>query len=138
MKNFILILIILAVPSCVREENITSTLVFNLGDLDSIEIQIFNDTSVDEGLQLELTQQILLNEGNVMYITTDTDFSVLTPVNLINADSVSVIFNDDKQSGYLARDRDRNLFFLSSYYIRQGNTFTKTFTIEDYENADPI
>ena len=56
---------------------------------------------------------------------------------VLNTDSVVVTLNRDRRIISSVRT-DSYPILRSSFYNRSGNTFKKTFTQEDYNNAEPF
>jgi hypothetical protein len=134
----LLIIIICSLNSCIREGFETTSVKYDLGTLDNVNIEFYKtfiDTNDVRTVDLKWFAE--LDAENPLFEYSESGFSSVSIAQLLRVDSVVVTFNGDRKTVYLDAPIN-NSFLREFYYIRSGNTFTKTFTNEDYENADPI
>ena len=138
LKIFLSLVIVLFIYSCIREGYEITTVRYELGTLDEVDIEFYKtfvDTNDVRFVDLKWLAE--LDAANPLFEYSESDFGSVNVAQLIRVDSVVITLNRDRRIIY----RDTligNDFFNDSYYERESNTFTKTFTNEDYENADPI
>jgi hypothetical protein len=115
-----------------------TTVKYELGTLDEVDIEFYSVFVDDDNMRfITLIRQTELNATNRIYEYSESDFGPVNVGHLIGSDSVVVTLNNDRRIIYLRILSDDSIF-NDDYYQKRGNTFTKTFTNEDYENADPI
>lgn len=139
IRNLLLIVFIAcSLCSCIREGNEVTTVRYELGTLDEVDIEfytVFDDVNNVRSVDLKWLAE--LDAANPLFEYSESDFGSVNVAQLIRVDSVVITLDGDRRIIY----RDTligNDFFNDEYYQKDGNTFTKTFSSEDYENADPI
>ena len=64
--------------------------------------------------------------------------SGVSPAEPLNGNSAEIIFNMEKVIFSAEDEPDINFLFSNEYYYIKGDTYTYTFTNEDYDRAEPI
>ncbi len=64
----------------------------------------------------------------------------ITPINVVEFDSVVVKFNDNRKLTFSTSSGANQQIFLLDFYQREGNSdnYTFEFTEEDFNNAEPF
>ncbi len=137
MKNLRHILLLTIIFSCVSEETSDYTIVYNKGELEHVEIRLFK-SNFTEPRSYTASRIIVLNENlNQVVFYAEGELAPGFP-DAIEADSLVIVLNENRFIASAVRG-DPNPLFQTTFYERpQPNFLIKTFTQEDYDNAEPF
>jgi hypothetical protein len=129
-------MIIIIFSSCVPEEENNISVIFDLGELDTVQINLY-DNLYSNIPDSSITRVFNLSNLNRNAVFTASVLGNGSPSMAIRTDSVVIVLNGDRELTSGTRQQFDPVF-SSSFYIRDGNAFAKFFTQEDYDNAEPI
>ncbi|ARN76587.1 hypothetical protein BST97_00405 [Nonlabens spongiae] len=130
------------------DEFIEGTVIYNKGNFDTVEMQFYTriNRSDLESRVYRLEETALLDEFQDKFEKNESRLgSGQVSANfVIDSDSVVIIFNNERRFSFPngsepLNSAENTLFFQNEYYEISGSTiYTKTFTQQDYEDAEEI
>lgn len=126
------------IASCVRENSVTSCIVYNNNSPFSIVIEVYRKDSNNDGLR-DLRETISSNNFGMFYNQCTNNFSVMPPGLFFESDSIVVKFDNQRFFTSTSSEFGSNPTGLlnRNNYVVEGTTYTYTFTQQDYDNAEP-
>lgn len=137
-KLFLTLFLIFVTTGCVREINSdTCYILINETDFD-IVVEIYNRDNNGDGNR-SLREELSTNAQGIFYSKCSSGRGLQEAEFFFKSDSIVVKFDDQRRLISLSQTGipDTGLF-ISSFYSLLDGTFTKTFTQQDYDNAEPF
>ncbi|MGB3591219.1 MAG: hypothetical protein WBA16_05975 [Nonlabens sp.] len=119
------------------EDETTNVVRYELGSVNSVTIELYD--SVDFSfLEYRLLSSYELSSLNPAIVFEARNLGAVGISETLRSDSIVITINGDRRITSQAF-RDPSPLFLTEFYQNPGgDIYIKTFTQEDYENADPF
>ncbi|MGB3591220.1 MAG: hypothetical protein WBA16_05980 [Nonlabens sp.] len=134
---YAIIIVLLVATSCTYEDENEGVIRIELGQLDSLRLERYQSSTIGLNDYQLIDEYNLEPQSNALVIE-QMKRGGIGISSIYNCDSIAIILNGDRRlTSQVFRDPSP-LFFEEFYQNPGGDIYIKTFTQEDYENADPF